>query len=160
MVKHAKRVVPLLFGALMFGSLAGGLTAAGAKETPIFVEEAWATAAPAGVTESAVHLIFTNRARFPDRLVRASTGIAEQTELYTYRLTGLGVVRQPLGTVEIGAGESIHYGPGGFYVRLTGLKQSLEPGFAFPVSLTFKRAGAVTVQAVVRDMSRPAHGLH
>ncbi len=51
--------------------------------------------------------------------------------------------------IEVPAGGMAELKPGGFHVMFMGLKQPLEEGGSFPVTLVFERAGTVTVDVTV-----------
>ena len=46
--------------------------------------------------------------------------------------------------------------PGGYHIMLIGLKQALKEGGSFPLTLTFEKAGSVTVQVPVQKAGAPA----
>jgi len=50
--------------------------------------------------------------------------------------------------------------PGGFHVMLMGLTGPLEEGGHFPVTLTFERAGTVTVDVAVQAAGAMDAGMH
>ncbi len=51
--------------------------------------------------------------------------------------------------IDIAAGATVSLQPGGYHLMLTGLKSPLTAGMHFPLTLTFAKAGRVTVDAVV-----------
>jgi copper(I)-binding protein len=52
-------------------------------------------------------------------------------------------------TVPVPAGATTRLAPGGFHGMLMGLTAALKEGDRFPVTLTFARAGEVTVEVEV-----------
>jgi hypothetical protein len=54
-----------------------------------------------------------------------------------------------VGAIDLPAGRSVALEPGGFHIMLMGIKKPLEESRSFPVTLTFEKAGNVTVTAVV-----------
>ena len=52
-------------------------------------------------------------------------------------------------SVKVPAGGTIALEPGGYHAMLMGLTQKLEKGATFPVTLTFQKAGAVTVDVEI-----------
>lgn len=63
------------------------------------------------------------------------------------------MVMQEVDSVVIDAGGSVNLEPGGYHIMLMDLAQPLELGAKFDVTLTFAKAGKITVTAEVRDES-------
>jgi hypothetical protein len=57
---------------------------------------------------------------------------------------------QPVSRVEIAAGASLQLQPGSYHVMLVGLTRDLVIGETIDLTLTFEKAGPVTVKAEVR----------
>mgnify|MGYP002735320739 FL=1 len=55
-------------------------------------------------------------------------------------------------SIPVPAGATIELAPGGFHGMLMGLTTALKEGDSFPVTLTFERAGEVTVDVEVVSM--------
>jgi len=61
-----------------------------------------------------------------------------------------GVMKmKPVGPLPIEPGKPVALAPGGYHIMLTALKQSLNQGDHFPVTLSFAKAGQVTTTATV-----------
>jgi hypothetical protein len=119
--------------------------------TDISIDHAWARSAAAGFN-SAVYLTIANNGAEADTLVGASCEAAMLTEIHQTRMDG-GMMRMaPAGPIEIPAGGSVEFKPGGFHVMLVDLRQDLPEGSELPVTLRFERAGDVVVTAVVRPV--------
>jgi len=58
---------------------------------------------------------------------------------------------RPVAAVKVPHGQLVTFGPGGLHVMLMGLKQPLKQGDSFPLTLTFTKAGDVTVNAMVQS---------
>jgi copper(I)-binding protein len=58
---------------------------------------------------------------------------------------------QPVESIEVPADGSVALEPGGYHVMLLDVKKELVPGDTIEVTLTFERAGEVTVTADVRE---------
>jgi len=61
------------------------------------------------------------------------------------------MVMQEVDSVVIDAGGSVDLKPGGYHIMLLDLVAPLELGAKFDVTLTFSKAGKITVTAEVRD---------
>ena len=57
----------------------------------------------------------------------------------------------PVDGVDVPAGGSVTFEPGGYHVMLTDLTTPLEVGSSITIVLTFEQAGDVEVQAEVRE---------
>lgn len=65
---------------------------------------------------------------------------------------GMGeMTMQEVDTIEIPAGETVSLKPGGLHIMLPGLAAPLEAGSTFELTLSFEKAGEVTVEVPVRD---------
>ncbi len=57
---------------------------------------------------------------------------------------------QPVASVEVPAGGTVAFAPGGYHVMLTGLTKPLSAGDTFELTLTFQKAGPVVLSVQVR----------
>lgn len=94
-----------------------------------------------------------------DRLIAASTPIARTTQLHTHQEDANGVMKML--HVEEGftlpAGGTLMLKRGGKHVMLMGLTAPLENGATVPLTLTFEKAGEITVEVVVDRDRKPGH---
>ncbi|MFM7124456.1 MAG: copper chaperone PCu(A)C [Actinomycetes bacterium] len=115
----------------------------------------WTLPTAAGAPAAAGYMDIANTGRSGDRLVSASTPHAARVEIHQSSMEG-GMMRMkalPEG-VEIPAGGKVSLAPGGLHLMLFGPKAAVTEGDRIPVTLTFARAGKVTVQLAAE--SRPA----
>ena|SRR5258706_15928661 len=88
-----------------------------------------------------------------DRLLRASTPVAQRVELHQMNLDANGVMRmRELDAIEVvPKAAPIKMRPGmGTHLMLIDLKQPLKEGDTFPMTLEFERGGKVEVKVVVQ----------
>lgn len=161
----------LLVAALVPALLAGCNTAApdAAADLPagLHVEAPWVRATVAGSTVSAGYFTIRNGNATPDALLDVASPVAGRTELHR-TVTEDGMARmRPAGDVQIGSGQTVQAEPGGLHVMLMELHQPLAPGATVPLSLVFRDAGTMVVEAEVRgvpgmtgDSGDPAHHDH
>ncbi len=143
----------LLVAAVAANLLAG---TAWAAENAIVVEQPWARAAATG--NSAAYLVIENRGTAPDRLVGVASPAARTAELHTSQVDAKGVASmRPLQAVELTPGGKAVLAPGGMHIMLMGLAQPLKDGQHFPLTLTFEKAGAVTVDVAVQGRPTAGH---
>lgn len=106
-------------------------------------------------TVSAVYLTITNRGGVADRLVGASADRSGHAMIHrTVVEDGMARMRH-VGAVEVPPGASVRFEPGGLHVMLTGVSTPLRAGEEVVVTLTFERAGEVTVSAPVGNAPPP-----
>ena len=91
----------------------------------------------------------------PDRLVGASTPIAQRTDLMTFVGGSSAMEMTYVPGIEIPAGKPVSLNPTGLHVWLEGLKQPLQAGRTFPLSLKFQNAGERRVVVTVIEPSAP-----
>jgi copper(I)-binding protein len=149
--------------------LTGGMSHAHGHAAPgeaslgdIAVTGAFARAAAAPGGASAAYMTL-NAASSPDRLVSAASPAAARVELHTHTLDAQGVARMmQVQAIEVAPGSPTELKPGGLHVMLMGLTAPLAEGQSIPLTLTFEKAGAVTLDVPVRAVgSMPmshAHG--
>ena len=133
--------------------------AASASLAQVKVDQAWARPTVPGQQGGGGFLSITSPAG--DRLIGGSTPLAERFELHTMAMKGDVMEMRQLDAVDLPAGKTVEFKPGGLHVMFIGLKQPLAIGSKVPVTLKFEKAGEVKVEFDV--MSRPAaptHGNH
>ncbi|MDQ2802797.1 MAG: copper chaperone PCu(A)C [Pseudomonadota bacterium] len=128
--------------------LAGlAFTVSAAEPADIRVEHAWSRATLAG-RPGGVYLTVTDTGA-PDRLTGAATPLAASAGLHrSMDQSGVSQMR-PVSSIPVAPGRPAMLQPGGYHIMLMGLKQPLQQGEHFPLTLTFERAGSVTTTVVV-----------
>ncbi|MBI3418929.1 MAG: copper chaperone PCu(A)C [Proteobacteria bacterium] len=120
------------------------------KEKSFTITEAWARATPSDPTPEAAYFVIHNHTDADDALVSLITPAAESAELYA-NVEKNGVWELgPTGPYVIAAGKDLTLRPGGVYVVLKGLKQPLNEGDTFPLTITFNKAGKVEQDVLVK----------
>ncbi|ODT76810.1 MAG: hypothetical protein ABS76_30010 [Pelagibacterium sp. SCN 64-44] len=95
-------------------------------------------------------LTLTNAGAEDDVLVSASAEIAAETQIHEMAMQGdVMKMRQLADGLAVPAGESVVLAPGGFHIMFMGLKAPLMEGDSVPVTLTFAKAGSVTISLAV-----------
>ncbi len=108
--------------------------AAVAAKANIDIYEAWTRATAGEAATAAINLKISSN-KDADKLIGAETGASKGAE---FREEG----KAALATVDIAAGATVDFKPGGRQLVLTGLKAPLKEGDAFIVTLRFEKAGA------------------
>lgn len=86
-----------------------------------------------------------------DALLSASTPVATSVEVHETMAGASGMTgMQPVGRIDVPAGGTVKLEPGGYHLMLMGVKEELIVGGKVEITLTFEKAGRITVQAEVR----------
>ncbi|MEX0759149.1 MAG: copper chaperone PCu(A)C [Tistlia sp.] len=121
----------------------------------------WARASAGAAASGAAYMTIENLGTEPDRLIAVATPASKRAELHTHlEENGVMKMRQVEGGIELPAGATVALAPGGLHVMLMGLAAPLEQGARFPMTLTFEKAGTLSVDIAVEAIGfRPAgHG--
>ena len=117
--------------------------------------------ASAGMAQvGAAFMTLKNDSTSDDKLMSASSPVAASAELHTHIKDGDIMRMREVPSIDLPAGATVNMQPGGLHVMLMGLKQPLRQGEVFPLTLTFAKAGAVTVEVPVKtvaEMPPPGH---
>jgi copper(I)-binding protein len=115
---------------------------------------------------AAVFLVVENHQIADDQLLSVSSDAAKLVELHTHIEDANGVMSMtavPEGFTIPGSGEHA-LARGGDHVMMMGLTRDLKDGDVITLTLTFKTAGVVTVEAVVDNARKEGmamgHGAH
>jgi len=132
-----------------------------AAKTSIVVEDPYARATPAGALSGAAYMTLENKTNAADRLIGASSNVAAQVQIHEMSMVnGVMQMRQLANGLPVPAGESVALKPGGYHVMLIGLKKQLTAGETLPLTLTFEKAGNISVTVPIKAMGsmQDSHG--
>ena len=114
----------------------------------IAVEHVWARATPKGASNAAVYLTLVNNGSETDRLIGASSPIADNIQFHEERdENGVSKMRA-LQAIDIPPGAPVVLKPSGLHLMVR-IKQQLMEGQTFPLTLTFEKAGSIETTARV-----------
>lgn len=123
------------------------------------IERPWAR--PSAAKNGAAYMSIVAKGKSDDRLTSAASPVAEKVELHTRVMEGDIMRMRPVDAIDVKPGQPAELKPGGLHVMLIGLKQPLQDGKSFPLTLTFQKAGTVTVEvSVSKQGAAPTHGGH
>jgi len=132
-------------------AFAGPAFAQATATSTITIQQPWARATPAGAQTGAVYMTLDNKASTPDRLTGASSDVAAKIQIHEMKVeNGVMKMRELAGGLSIPAGGSVALKPGSYHVMLIGLKKPLTAGEQFPLTLTFEKAGSISVTVPVQ----------
>jgi copper(I)-binding protein len=126
----------------------------------VAIHDAWARASLGQMTSGAAYLTLEVSGDRVERLIAVASPIAEQATLHTHVMDGDIARMRPVAGIEIAPGAPTVLEPGGLHIMLTGLGRRLIEGETFPLSLTFERAGTVTIEVPIVGMGHERHGAH
>ena len=139
---------------LLAGAVALGF-ALPALAGEIEVQDAYVRTSGAMAKSGAAFMQIANIGTQDDRLIDATSDVSMRVELHTHKASADGVMQMlhvPEGFV-IPAGQTHALERGGDHIMFMGLKHALGQGDVVPVTLTFEKAGDVTVDIPV-DLMR------
>ncbi len=105
----------------------------------------------AGGRNSAAYMTLVNSGDTADRVLSATTDVAQVVELHTVEMEDNVMKMRPVEQIDIPANGQVELRPGGLHVMLIDLKQSLKEGDLVNLTLILEKAGAIEVQAPVRQ---------
>lgn len=135
---------------LVWAVLAGVLVAGAANADPHQVRKGDITiagrvvrASIPGSPNSAAYMAITNSGAQPDALVAARCACAASVSIHRSQTVRGMSMMVPAAPVPIPSHGQVTFGPNGYHLMLTGLKEPLRDGRQQVITLVFKRAGAI-----------------
>lgn len=127
-----------------------------AHDATIHIVEPYVRAMPGGMS-GAAFMVIQNTGDQDDRLVAAASDVARRVELHTHKEDAQGVMRmvEIEGGIAVPAGASHALDRGADHVMFMGLTRSLAEGDLVSVTLTFERAGDMTLEIPVDNGRQP-----
>jgi copper(I)-binding protein len=125
----------------------------------IQVRHPWSRATAPGAKVAVGYMEIRNTGAQPDRLLAASTPLAQRVEMHVTQRDGEVMRMRQVTDFEIPARERITLRPGGSHLMLVDITRPLKKGERFPVTLRFERAGELQVEVEVQDIGarKPHH---
>jgi copper(I)-binding protein len=122
----------------------------------LVVSEPWTRATPPGARVGGGYLTIRNTGAETDSLLSVTSTASEKTELHEMKTEDDVMTMRPVeGGVEIPAGGALALEPGGYHIMFIRPKAPFQQGESVPLTLTFAKAGAVTVELVVSPIGAP-----
>ena len=116
------------------------------------VEHAWSKATIGAGRPAVFYVEITSTGASDDALVGISTPAAAMPMLHETVVKDGIASMPPAMSIPVPAGQGVQLAPGGYHGMLTGLTTALKEGDSFPVTLTFEKAGEVTVNVDVLSL--------
>lgn len=104
-------------------------------------------------------LTITNDGDTDDKLIAAETAVAGHTELHEMVMDGdVMKMRELADGLPIPAHESVELAPSGYHLMFMELKEPLKEGESLDVTLTFEKAGTVTLPVAIKATNAGSGG--
>ena len=146
-----------LAAALLLALSLSNQTHAQTSTNTITVEQAWARATPGGARTGAAYMTLMNSGASADRLLSATTPVADQVQFHK-QTEDNGVSRmREVHNVELSPGGKIIFKPGDMHMMIVGIKQPLQEGQTFPLTLQFEKAGKIDVTVPIEKVGAMRH---
>jgi periplasmic copper chaperone A len=100
------------------------------------VDGAWIRTAVAGQQGTGAFMRIT--ARQSMQLVGVATPVAGTAEVHEMKMEGEVMRMRPVAKVDLPAGKTVEFRPGGYHLMLMDLKQPLKAGAVVPLTLIFR----------------------
>ena len=114
------------------------------------IEHPWSRATAKTAPTGLVYMVIENDGKVVDRLLSASSPVAELVMLHTH-IDNNGVMEmREVKSIDIAPASEVKLAPNSLHIMLIGLKAPLMKDQKFPLTLTFEEAASVTVQVEVQ----------
>lgn len=144
------RIVAFLLALSLSLTAFGPLAAAHEQKVgDLILHHAWSRANPAGAKSGAVFVVIENTGDTADQLLSVATDVAAMSAVHQMSMDNDVMTMKPAGFLDIPPHAKVELKPQGLHIMLMGLKKRFAEGDTFPVTLTFAKAGTVTLQVVV-----------
>lgn len=142
---------PILTAAVL--SIASTVVAYGGD---IAIDDAFARASAGTAKVGAAFMTLRNSGATADALVEVNSPVAARAELHTHIKDGDIMRMRQVEAIDVPARGAVTLEPGGPHVMLINLTQPLKQGEAFPLTLTFAKAGTMTIEVPVKSPGESA----
>lgn len=116
------------------------------------IEHAWSKATIGEGRPGVFYVEITNGGSVDDALIGIATPAAGMPMLHeTVVQDGIASMPHAM-SIPVPAGQNVQLSPGGYHGMLLGLTTALKEGDSFPVTLSFEKAGEVTVNVDVLSL--------
>lgn len=121
----------------------------------LHIAHPWSRALPPVAPTGAAYLQISNHGDQVDTLLGADTPVAEKVEIHEHVHADGLMKMQRVDRLEVAPGDTLSFQPGAYHLMLFNLKQPLNAGEQFPLTLHFAVAGDVDVVVKVQAEDEP-----
>ena len=126
------------------------LLSACAPKEGIEVSNVWARTSTQGMN-SAVYLVIQNHNAEADELTGAASNIADAVEVHESKMENGVMMMNHVDSVTLEPSGKVEFMPGGYHIMLIGLKQDLNTGDEFELTLQFKNSPDMVLKVMVKE---------
>ena len=117
----------------------------------LVISDPWARGESEAAPQCGGFFVVANKGEMADRLVSASSKVAERVEIHAVKVVGADIkMRRLEDGLRIPADTALTLKPRGYHLLMLGLTVPLAKGATLPVTLVFDKAGSVDVALVIR----------
>lgn len=121
------------------------------------IEHAWVRAMPPSQANTAAYLTFENTGQRSLRIVGAHAYPDAVVEIHSSKMVDGMMTMQAVDVVDVAAGKSVEFGPGGMHLMIMGLEKMPAPGEQVKLCLEFESASPFCADATVRKAAPAAN---
>jgi len=125
--------------------------------TTLEIKRPWARAAEETADTAGGYFTVVNKGGDRDRLIAAATPAAGKVEIHAIKVVGADIRMRAVDGLVFHPGTTIELKPRGYHLLMTELKTPMAKGARVPVTLTFERAGDISVEMVVEAPGQVGH---
>jgi copper(I)-binding protein len=150
-IAAALAIATLLLGA---SACSSGSSSSTVSQRGISISDAWARESAMSAGNGAAYFTIENTSDLVDKILSASvsSSVAATAQIHEMAMgEGSMMTMEEVSSVQIPAGGTVAFAPGGYHVMLIDLAQPLKAGETIDLTLGFMNAGSITVKAKVRS---------
>lgn len=145
-----RRFIPLLAAVMVAPAIAHQY-----ELGKLVIGHPWSRPTAAGMPMGVAYLSITNNGSEAETLISASSPAAASVQFHQTTIADGMARMRPLAEITVAPGATVKIEPGGIHLMLVDLKAPLEPGKLVPLTLVFRKAGAITVQLAIEARDAP-----
>ena len=128
------------------------LVVSASASSQVEIKDPWSRATPPGASVAAGYMTIENASPSNDRLIGASSPIAQRVELHTMEMKGDVMRMREVKDYPLPVKGGIRLAPNGAHLMLVNIKRPLKEGERVPLVLRFEKAGEVKTELAVQGM--------
>lgn len=126
----------------------------------IRAEQPWVRAVPEGARMSAGYVAIQNTGTKEDSIVAVSSDSFSSVELHESRTVDGRSTMRKIDRLDLPGGRSVTLEPGGYHLMLFGAEAGIAEGDTVEITITFEKAGDVTIPFTARNAGPGGHNGH
>jgi copper(I)-binding protein len=130
------------------------------KVGDLIISNIWARVTPQASKTGAAFFIIKNKSKTDDTLVDVSSKIAKRTEIHKTSMKDNIMKMRHVGKIVVPAGGVAELKPNSFHIMFMGLHSPIKHEDIFPLTLTFKTAGAVKIMVKASKLAEKTPMVH